>query len=182
MAIDDELYQEHLYLEHRARVYRIVRGIVLDATAAEDLTWRAFERTFSSGEGDPAELLYRVAVSEAVAHARRQRLLRLVPRPRQCQPAGRPRTLATMALQALAPRRRAVVVLRCYMTTGEAAAVMGLTARAVDDHLAAAAAVMRERCGGAAPIRTRWSPPAGDVAEHPCAPGAGAGVHDPSGR
>src|SRR2546425_12995529 len=77
--IDPEIDFDLLYEEFRLRVYRTIRGIVLDGPAAEDLTQETFERAYKSrshfrGGSSPGAWLHRIAVNGAISHLRRQRL------------------------------------------------------------------------------------------------------------
>ncbi|HEY4866426.1 MAG TPA: sigma factor, partial [Candidatus Dormibacteraeota bacterium] len=61
---------ESLYKRFRLPLYRVIRGIVLDGAAAEDLTRRAFDRAYVTRRPeqstDFAPWLYGVAVGLAL--------------------------------------------------------------------------------------------------------------------
>jgi RNA polymerase sigma-70 factor, ECF subfamily len=112
---------ELLYERLRLPIYRVIRGIVLEADAAERLTEEAFDRAYASqpsrpGAG-PSVWVYRIAVEVALAHLRgrwwhRISLKRLLPaRPARQSP---PRGAAEQVLSGLPPRLRALVVLAFY--------------------------------------------------------------------
>ena len=153
-----------LYSSSRTRVYRTVRGIVLDPTAAEDLTQETFERMFrwmlTHESTDVNALLHRIAVNLSISHLRRQRLVRLLPF--RLGSSGPPpsgleqveaRTLATQALAALTPKLRVVVILHFYsdMTRDEIAATLGIPTGTVASRMAAAVTVMRRAMDGKGP-------------------------------
>src|ERR1700716_4502999 len=74
---------EQLYERFRLPVYRAIRGIVLEAAAAEDLTQETFERAYKARHdfragASPGAWLHRIAVNLAISYLRRQRVARLV--------------------------------------------------------------------------------------------------------
>ena len=80
-----------LYAVHGQAIYRIIRGIVLDAAVADQLTDRTFEAAAPSlraaaGAGSTRLALHRLAVRAAIRHLRRRGLLRLL---RVCGTAAR---------------------------------------------------------------------------------------------
>jgi RNA polymerase sigma factor (sigma-70 family) len=144
---------ELLYERFRLPVYRVVRGIVLDATLAERLTQETFERAYGSRrrrtEGSPQVWIYRIAVEVAVRHLqgrwwtrlRMGRVATSAGRPRQ--PTGR--SAAEDVLFSLSPRLRALVVLAFYarLSNHEIAAALQLPESVVSVQLAFATEVMR---------------------------------------
>jgi RNA polymerase sigma factor (sigma-70 family) len=156
---------ELLYERFRLPVYRVVRGIVLDASAAERLTQEAFERAYQArqratrrgSEGTPRQSpevspqvwLYRIAVEVAVGHLqgrwwkrfRPDRLLASVRRPRE----ETVRSSAERVLLSLSPRHRAVVVLSFYarLSNQEIAGSLQLPEPVVAVQLEFATEVMR---------------------------------------
>lgn len=147
---------EELYETYRTRIYRTIRGIVLDAWAADDLTQRTFEKAFRArrrgrGHEQARLMLHRIAVKIAIAHTRRQSLARLLP-PRLFAGAGQAAvdrvevpTVAVRALRALSPKLRTVVVLHLYgeMTRAEIAEILRSRPVRVDTQLSAAMRVMQ---------------------------------------
>lgn len=144
------------YEEHRARIYRTIRGIVLDAAAAEDLTQETFEKAFRwSRRGREADsmsaLLHRIAVNAAISHTRRQRLTRLLPlRLLTSDTASasehvEQRSQAERALAALSAKLRAVVVLQFYggMSREEIAGILDIPVGTVSSRMGAAMQIMR---------------------------------------
>jgi RNA polymerase sigma-70 factor, ECF subfamily len=143
---------ELLYERLRLPVYRVIRGIVLEADAAERLTQQAFDRAYASqpsrpGAG-PSVWVYRIAVEIALAHLRgswwqRISLRRLLPaRPaRQSSPRG----AAEQVLSGLTPRLRAVVVLAFYarLSQHEVASALQLPLAVVNVQLEVATQVMQ---------------------------------------
>jgi DNA-directed RNA polymerase specialized sigma24 family protein len=144
---------ELLYERYRLPVYRVVRGIVLDAGAAEGLTQEAFDRAYHArrkrSEPSAQVWLYRIAVDVAVRHLRcrwwsRLRLDRLLPwgrRPPQ-PPLGSP---AEQVLFSLSPRLRALVVLAFYarLSNEEIASAVQLPDSVVKVQLEFATELMR---------------------------------------
>jgi RNA polymerase sigma-70 factor (ECF subfamily) len=151
----DEAF-ELLYEEYRLQVYRTIRGVVLDAAAAEDLTQETFERAYKA-RGSLAQVtsvgawLHRIAINTAISYVRRQKLARLLPmRLFGGAESGdfdqaEDRSLVGQALSALSPKLRAVVVLRFYagMTRDEIASVLRIPPGTVASRLGAALETMR---------------------------------------
>ncbi len=150
---------EALYRKYRIRIFRAVSGVVFDDAAAEDLTQEAFERAWrarGSYRGGPEEVgawLYRIAMNLAMSWLRKQKLARLLPGrlffssdPRSDSLEGvENRELADVALRAVSPKLRAVVVLTYYsgLTQHEIAAALGIPRGTVATRLAAAQKMMR---------------------------------------
>ena len=141
---------------HWESIYRIVRGIVLDAAAADQVTHRTFDAAFRSLERgrrpDSARLaLHGIAVRSARSHLRRRALLQLLRR--RSAPPVETRTLATQALAALSPGLRVVVVLSLHggMTHGEIAGILRTRPGAVASRLRTARQIMRQALTGAEP-------------------------------
>lgn len=152
----DNAQFEAIYTVYRARIYRTIRGIVLDAEIAEDLAQDTFLRTFrwllAHDSTNVEALLHRIAVNLSISYLRRQRLARMLPF--RLRPASQPsafdkveaRTVATKALTALkSPKLRAVVVLHFYgdMTREEIASILGIPSGTVASRMAAALTAMR---------------------------------------
>ncbi|PZR99943.1 MAG: hypothetical protein DLM67_02630 [Candidatus Nephthysia bennettiae] len=144
---------EHLYEQFRLPVYRVVRGIVLDATLAERLTQETFERAYGLRRRRTQESrqvwIYRIAVEVAVRHLHghwwnRLRLGRLGSSGgRTPGPPGR--SAAEDVLFSLSPRLRALVVLAFYarLSNGEIAGTLQLPESVVSVQLEFATEVMR---------------------------------------
>jgi RNA polymerase sigma-70 factor (ECF subfamily) len=148
---------ELLYERFRLPVYRVVRGIVLDADAAEPLTQEAFDRAYQgrrrrareSPQEAPQIWLFRIAVDVAVRHLHGpwwnrlhlDRLLSSARRPRE----QTVRSSAEHVLWSLSPRHRAVVVLSFYarLSNPEIAAALQLPEPVVAVQLEFATEVMR---------------------------------------
>ena len=148
-------FEEH-YERYRTPIYRTIRGIVLDAAAAEDLTQDTFEKAFryqmERGEVDSVGAwLHRIAVNGAISYLRRQNLARLLPLRLLLGTGQSPldhveaRSLVTRALSALSPKLRVVVVLHYYagMTREEMARTLGIPPGTVASRLGAALESMR---------------------------------------
>jgi RNA polymerase sigma-70 factor (ECF subfamily) len=144
---------ELLYARFRLPVYRLIRGMVLDSRAAEELAQEAFQRAYATrekfrGELSPGAWLHGIAVTLAISHLRRRRVARLF--------SGRPRAPAVeadeenrrgaveKALSALSPGLRAVVLLSLYahLSTEEVASILGTSTETVASRLHAATEVM----------------------------------------
>src|SRR5256885_12828112 len=99
---------EQLYERFRLPVYRAIRGVVLDAAAAEDLTQETFERAYKSraeyrGGSSPGARQHRIAGNTAISYLRRQRLAKLlIPKPYM------PRTPAPQEGEDRTPAERAL--------------------------------------------------------------------------
>ncbi len=148
-----------LYQRYRIRIFRAVAGVVFDDDAAEDLTQETFERAWrarDSYRGAPDEAgawLYRIAMNAAMSWLRRQRLARLLPA--RLFPGSDPgsegleraenRQVADVALAALSPKLRVVVVLAYYsdLSQQEIASALGIPRGTVASRLAVAQRVMR---------------------------------------
>jgi len=134
---------ELLYERFRLPVYRFVRGMVLDAESAEDLTRKAFERAYEGRAGyrdslSPSAWLHGFAAELTMSHLRRRRIARFF--------AGRPRGEAggqvdeedsgggiERALAALSPGLRAVALLRLYsrLSPEEIGSILGTSSATV---------------------------------------------------
>jgi len=149
---------EELYQQYRVRIFRSIAGVVFDDAAAEDLTQETFERAWRSRSGyrgsneEVGAWLYRIAMNAAMSWLRRQRLTRLLPTrlfSADSDSGGMElvenRQLADVALSALSPKLRVVVVLTYYsgLTRQEVAAALGVPSGTVASRLALAQQVMR---------------------------------------
>jgi RNA polymerase sigma factor (sigma-70 family) len=119
---------ESLYQRFRLPLYRVIRGIVLDGGAAEDLTRRAFERAYVTRRPEQSvdfpPWLYGVGVALALDHlsSRWRRLRGLHSRLPLLSPR-RPEVVERSAehvLSRLSPRQRALVVLTLYARLSDA--------------------------------------------------------------
>jgi RNA polymerase sigma-70 factor (ECF subfamily) len=144
---------ELLYERFRLPVYRIVRGIVLDAALAERLTQETFDRAYGSRRRrtpeSPQVWIYRIAVEVAVRKLRRrwwQRLglKRFTPSAARVRQPAR-RSAAEDVLFSLSPRLRALVVLAFYarLSNPEIAAALRLPESVVTVQLEFATELMR---------------------------------------
>jgi RNA polymerase sigma-70 factor, ECF subfamily len=150
---------EALYQQYRVRMFRAIAGVVFDDAAAEDLTQETFERAWRSrssyrgGEEEVGAWLYRIAMNTSMSWLRRQRLARLMPTRlffRGDEGTAdlqnvEDRQLADLALAALSPKLRAVVVLTYYsgLTRQEVARALGVPSGTVASRLSLAQQVMR---------------------------------------
>jgi RNA polymerase sigma-70 factor (ECF subfamily) len=149
---------ELLYEQFRLPLYRFVRGMVLDAEAAEELTRRAFDRAYSARGRfaehlSPAAWLYGFGVRVSMSHLRRRRLVGLLsarhPAPRDSDETEG-RSGVEVALAALAPSLRAVALLRLYahLSGEEIGSILGMSEEAVGSRLHAATEVMTTALAG----------------------------------
>lgn len=149
---------EELYQQYRVRIFRAIAGVVFDEAAAEDLTQETFERAWRSrasyrgSSEEEGAWLYRIAMNAAMSWLRRQKLARLLPTrlfSGEADSGGiervENRQLADIALAALSPKLRVVVVLTYYsgLTRQEVASALGVPAGTVASRLAFAQQVMR---------------------------------------
>jgi RNA polymerase sigma-70 factor (ECF subfamily) len=161
---------EALYQQYRVRIFRAIAGVVFDDAAAEDLTQETFERAWRSRTSYRGTLdevgawLYRIAMNTAMSWLRRQRLARLLPTrlfSAELDSEGMERVenrqLADVALAALSPKLRVVVVLTYYsgLTRQEVASALGLPSGTVASRLALAQQVMRAALERPAPAGSR---------------------------
>lgn len=159
MAGTADLDIEALYQQYRVRMFRAIAGVVFDDAAAEDLTQETFERAWRSrasyrgGEDEVGAWLYRIAMNTAMSWLRRQRLARLLPmrlffrsdQGTEDLQQVEDRQLADVALAALSPKLRVVVVLTYYsgLTRQEVARALGVPSGTVASRLSLAQQVMR---------------------------------------
>ena len=159
MSAEAGLDFEALYKEYRMRIFRAVAGVVFDDAAAEDLTQETFERawrarrSYRGGAEEAGAWLYRIAMNAAVSWLRRRRLARLLPTriffvndpsPDSLERVEN-RHMADIALAALSPKLRVVVVMTYYsdLTQQEIASALGIPRGTVATRLAAAQRIMR---------------------------------------
>jgi RNA polymerase sigma-70 factor (ECF subfamily) len=152
-----------VYQQYRLRIYRALCGVVFDDAAAEDLTQEAFMRAWRSRgsyRGDPDEIgswIYRIAMNVAFSWLRRQRLAKLLPvrlflgggHEAQTFESVENRHLADIALAALSPKLRAVVVLTYFagLTREEIAKTLDVPPGTVASRLSNAQRLMRQAIG-----------------------------------
>jgi RNA polymerase sigma-70 factor (ECF subfamily) len=160
-TLDPRTQFPSLYEQEYDSVYRCVRAIVLDASAAEDLTQETFIRAYRSRNGyrpsaPAAAWLHRIAVNTAISYLRRQKLARLLPQ-KLFMPNGGgeyersdARSLVETALEELSPKLRAAVVLHFYhgYNRDEVAGMLGLPSGTVASRMAKAMTVMRRKLSG----------------------------------
>jgi DNA-directed RNA polymerase specialized sigma24 family protein len=151
---------EHLYEMYGARIYRVIRAIVLDGAAAEDLTRKTFERAFREQEGERTGsariALHRVAVDTAISYTRRHNLTGVLLRRLRARAKGAaaepvaPPSAATRALGALSPELRAVAVLHLCgrLTCDEMAAILGTRPSGMDSRIGTAMRIMGQALTG----------------------------------
>jgi RNA polymerase sigma factor (sigma-70 family) len=157
---------EACYARYRLPVYRMIRGIVLNSAAAEDLTQETFERALKwrQRRGDVDSIgafLRRIALNAAISHLRRQKLTRLLPS-RLFLGAGpspfdrvEARMVVTRALATLSPKLRVVVVLHFYwgLTRDEIAKTLGIPPGTVASRSTTAIDHMRRTLADTAHVR-----------------------------
>lgn len=141
-----------LYRRFRLPLYRFIRGMILEAEAAEELTLRAFERAYAAresfgGELSAASWLHGFALRLSLRHLRRRRLVALLTGRRPGPPGSEEdgdRTGVEVALAALSPALRAVALLDLYadLSIEEVAAVIGSSEGTASSRLRAAVQVM----------------------------------------
>jgi RNA polymerase sigma-70 factor (ECF subfamily) len=145
---------ELLYAKFRLPIYRLIRGMILDSRAAEELAQEAFQRAYaarerSRGALSPAAWLHGIAVNVAVSHLRRRRVARFFggrqrPAPNVEGEDERRQGAVERALAALSPGLRAVVLLSLYahLSNEEVATILGTSTETVASRLHAATEVM----------------------------------------
>lgn len=145
-----------LYDAEYASVYRTVRGIVLDESAAQDLAHEAFEKAMRAWDRLPDKAnakawLHRIAVNTAISHWRRQKLARLLPA-RLFMPGTvqayddvEDKSLVGSVMRPLTPQLRAVVVLHYYhqFSREEISEMLAIPPGTVASRLAKAMQIMR---------------------------------------
>ena len=149
-----------LYDQQYLSVYRSIRGVVLDAAAAEDLTQETFVRAYRARHrytptAPPGAWLRRIGINLAISYLRRQKLARVLPARLYMAPDRRDydraeaRDVVTKAMIALSPKLRAAIVLHYYdgLTREEIASVLGVPAGTVASRIAKAVAIMRKSIG-----------------------------------
>ena len=151
---------KQLYDQQYTSVYRAIRGVVLDAAAAEDLTQETFVRAYRARHrytptAPPGAWLRRIGINLAISHLRRQKLARFLPARLYMAPDRRDydraeaRDVVGKAMEALSPKLRAAIVLHYYegLTRDEIATVLGVPSGTVASRIAKAVAIMRKTMG-----------------------------------
>jgi len=159
-GLDPVTQFRELYEREYQAVYRSVRAIVLDSSAAEDLTQEAFVKAYRARHGyrptaPVGAWLHRIAVNTAISHLRRQKLARLLPVRLYTPPHANEyeradaRSVVELALADLSPKLRAVVALHYFQgyTRDEIAAALHIPSGTVASRLAKAVVTMRRKLG-----------------------------------
>ena len=144
-----------VYEAHYQQIFKAVRGVVLDATLAEDITQDAFVKAYQARDNyRPTRRveawLCTIAIREAISRLRwtalQRRLVAFWQRDieRQVSGEGLPERVDEL-LAVLSPKTRALVVLHFLhgYTYREIAAILGLRERTVARRLSQALAQMR---------------------------------------
>ena len=168
--LDPATQFKQLYDQEYLSVYRSIRGVVLDAAEAEDLTQETFVRAYRARQrytptAPPGAWLRRIGINLAISHLRRQKLARFLPARLYLAPDRRDydraeaRDVVGKAMAALSPKLRATVVLHYYegLTREEIASVLGVPAGTVASRIAKAVAIMRKTMGSDQELDTRRS-------------------------
>ena len=158
--LDPKTQFRQLYDQEFTSVYRAIRAVVLDSSAAEDLTQETFVRAYRARNrytptAPPGAWLRRIGINLAISHLRRQKLARFLPARLYVAPDRRDydraeaRNVVDKALAALSPKLRAAIVLHYYegLTREEIADVLGVPAGTVASRIAKAVAIMRKNMG-----------------------------------
>lgn len=140
----DDVLIADAYVAHAAEVYRVIRGIVANRTAAEDLTHDTFLKAQQNlsrfdRKRPVRPWLLTIAIRTALDYERRERIKRVVLRREERtfqmsdSEAIDRRIDMGAALSLLEPKQRAVVVARHYadMDYKEIGAALGITANNV---------------------------------------------------
>jgi len=143
-----------------AAMVRLAYGLTGDMGYAEDVAQAAFARAYASWgrvrrTGDPDAYVRRIVINENLRRFRKRRVAEhlpgVLPEPETgaaaVQHAGpEERSVLIDALRALAPRQRAVVVLRYWldMSEAETAAALNCSAGTVKSQAARALATLRK--------------------------------------
>ncbi len=150
---------EELYLTTRAHLFRVAYGVAGDRTIAEDALQSAYAKVYASwsrvqAAENPRAYVRRIAVNEVLDVVRRPwfRAERPTDDP---QPGATPshegstveRDAVWRAVRALAPRQRAVIVLRYYegLSEAEIARTLGCSTGTVKSQASAALTNLRAR-------------------------------------
>lgn len=168
-AGDVEAFGE-LVLRHERRVYRTLVGITGDAVEAEDCAQRSFLKAFQrlasfAGASTFATWLTRIAINEGLERVRNrkpfeplaeehendrgfrpQRLQAWTETPEELFAKAELKAIVERELLKLPPRYRAAVLLRDIegLSTGEAAAALGLAVPTLKTHLLRGRLLLRE--------------------------------------
>jgi RNA polymerase sigma-70 factor (ECF subfamily) len=158
--LDPKTQFRQLYDQEFKPVFRAIRAVVLDSSAAEDLTQETFVRAYRARNrytptAPPGAWLRRIGINLAISHLRRQKLARFLPARLYVAPDRRDydraeaRNVVDKALAALSPKLRAAIVLHYYegLTREEIAEVLGVPAGTVASRIAKAVAIMRRTMG-----------------------------------
>jgi RNA polymerase sigma-70 factor (ECF subfamily) len=153
-------YFELLYERFRLPLYRFIRGMVLDAEAAEELTRKAFDRAYAARGRFPDEVsaaawLHGFALRLSMSHLRRRRIAAFLT---GRHPAANPGaddeqehgSGVELALAALSPTLRAVALLGLYahLSSEEIASILGTSEETVSSRLRAATETMTATLAG----------------------------------
>lgn len=168
--LDPKTQFRQLYDQEFNSVYRAIRAVVLDSSAAEDLTQETFVRAYRARgrytpTAPPGAWLRRIGINLAISHLRRQKLARFLPARLYVAPDRREydraeaRNVVDQALAALSPKLRAAIVLHYYegLTREEIAETLGVPAGTVASRIAKAVAIMRKNMGSDQRVETARS-------------------------
>jgi RNA polymerase sigma-70 factor (ECF subfamily) len=159
-AVDIVNAFDRFYEEQYQSLYRTIRGIVLDAAIAEDLTQDAFAKAYNARhqyrpDHPPGVWLHRIAVNTAISHARRGQLHRTVMeklgRLEMSAPVADPTDSGDAslreALAGLKPGQRAAVVLHYYhgYSYRDIAGILRIPAGTVGSRISNALVELRRR-------------------------------------
>jgi RNA polymerase sigma-70 factor (ECF subfamily) len=148
---------EALVREYQTRIVRYIRRMIGDSEAALDLTQDVFFAAYRTLQREPdrpltAGWLYKTATNGAISYLRRRRIVRMIPLDRDRHDRSwriDEQSAASLDLQTalakLPEDQAAAVMLTSYAgySSGDAAAVLGITADAVRQRVCRAMRVLR---------------------------------------